>query len=95
LQANSSTNVQSSGGGAGGHIVILAHDAVAFGTGVVPAFVQAAGDPNGAGGTIAAQSFNGNVTGVAASVLNVDGPGGTATLKGCADSRRDVSGHRP
>jgi hypothetical protein len=85
LQANSSTNVQSSGGGSGGHIVILAHDAVAFGTGVVPAFVQAAGDPDGAGGTILAQSFNGNVTGVAASVLNADGPGGTVTLRGCAD----------
>jgi parallel beta-helix repeat protein len=85
LQANSSTNAQGSGGGTGGHLVILAHDAVAFGTGAVPAFVQAAGDPNGAGGTILAQSFNGNVTGVAASVLNADGPGGTVTLRGCAD----------
>ncbi len=46
LQANSSTNAQSSGGGTGGHLVILAHDAVAFGNGVA-AYVQAAGDPTG------------------------------------------------
>jgi hypothetical protein len=85
LQANSSTNVQSSGGGSGGHIVIRAHDAVAFGTGAVPAFVQAAGDANGAGGTVLAKSYNGNVTGIATSVINAGGPGGIVTLEGCAD----------
>jgi hypothetical protein len=89
LQANASTG---SNGGKGGHIVILAHDAVAFGTGVVPAFVQAAGDTTGsaseAGGTLLAQSYNlvnGNVTGIAASQINVEGPGGIAKLKGCLD----------
>ena len=83
LQANASTG---SNGGKGGHIVILAHDEVAFGTGAVPAFVQAAGDTTGGapqGGTVLAQSFSNNVTGIAASQINVEGPGGTATLKGC------------
>ena len=84
LQANSSTNAQSSGGGTGGRLVILAHDAVAFGNGVA-AYVQAAGDANGAGGTVLAQSFNGNVTGPLGSVINADGPGGLVTLRGCAD----------
>ena len=76
LQADSSTNAQGSGGGTGGNLVILAHDAVAFGTGAVAAYAQAAGDANGAGGAVLAQSYNGNVTGVAASVINADGPGG-------------------
>jgi hypothetical protein len=85
LQANSSTNVQSSGGGAGGHLVIRAHDAVAFGTGAVPAYAQAAGDANGAGGTVLAKSYNGDVTGVAGSQINAGGPGGLVTLEGCTD----------
>ena len=77
----------SNGGGTGGHIVILAHDDVAFGTGVTPAFVQAAGDANGrraGGGTVIAKSFNGNVTGIAASQINVLGPGGTRDAQGPA-----------
>jgi hypothetical protein len=83
LQANASTI---SNGGKGGHIVILALNEVAFGTGVLPAFVQAAGDTTGgtpAGGTVLAQSFSNNVTGIAASQINVEGPGGVANLKGC------------
>ena len=71
LQANASTG---SNGGKGGHIVILAFGEVAFGTGVIPAFVQAAGDTTGggpAGRHVIAQSFNGNVTGIAASRINV------------------------
>ncbi len=55
---------------------------------VLAAFVQAAGDTSGGGsqhgGTVVAQSFNGNVTGIAASRINVEGPGGSATLTGCA-----------
>jgi SdrD B-like domain/Right handed beta helix region len=90
LQANASTG---SNGGKGGHIVVLARDNVAFGAVVaavdVPAFIQAAGDITGGGsqqgGTIVAQSFTGTVTGVAGSQLSVEGPGGTATLTGCAD----------
>jgi hypothetical protein len=84
LQANASTI---SNGGKGGHIVILALNEVAFGTGVLPAFVQAAGDTSGGGsqqgGTVLAQSFSNNVTGIAASQINVEGPGGVANLKGC------------
>jgi hypothetical protein len=93
LQANASTNANIPGGGQGGHIVVLAHDAVAFGIGATPAFIEAAGDTQGGGaqsGTITAQSFNvgGNVTGPAGSQLKVDGPAaiiGTVTLIGCAD----------
>jgi hypothetical protein len=86
LQANAST---ASNGGKGGHIVVLAQDDVAVGAGGVPAFIEAAGDTTGGGsqqgGTLVAQSFTGNVTGVAGSQLKVEGPGGTATLKGCVD----------
>ncbi len=53
LQANAST---ASNGGEGGHIVVLAFGEVAFGTGVLPAFVQAAGDTTGGGGRRAARS---------------------------------------
>ena len=63
LQANAST---ANNGGTGGHIVVLASGEVAFGTGATPAYVEAAGDTTGGapkGGTITAQSFNGNVTG--------------------------------
>ena len=84
LQANASTV---SNGGRGGHVVMLAFGEVAFGTGAVPAFVQAAGDTTGGspqGGTVVAQSFNGNVTGIATSQITVNGPGGTAKLTGCA-----------
>jgi hypothetical protein len=70
IQANSST---ASNGGKGGHITVLAHDAVAFGT----AFIQAAGDTTGggsqAGGTIFAHSFNAKVTGAAPGQLNASG----------------------
>jgi hypothetical protein len=92
LQANASTT---NNGGTGGKIVILAHDEVAFGTGVDPAFVQAAGDTTGGspqGGTLLAQSYNSNVTGVAGSQINVEGPGGTATLDGCADPNVTYAG---
>ena len=84
IQANASTT---SNGGQGGHIVIQGNLDVAFGTGVTPAFVQAAGDITGggsqAGGTVNAKSFNGNVTGIATSQISVLGPGGTATLEAC------------
>ena len=53
LQANAST---SSNGGKGGHIVILASGEVAFGTGVLAAFVQAAGDTSGEARSMAARS---------------------------------------
>ncbi len=58
--------------------------------GVTPAFVQAAGDTTGGGspkgGTVNAKSFNGNVTGIAASQISVEGAtAGTATLTGCVD----------
>ena len=72
IQANASTG---SNGGKGGHVVIQGNLEVAFGTGTDPAFVQAAGDTSGggaqAGGTVNAQSFNGNVTGIATSQINV------------------------
>jgi hypothetical protein len=85
IQANAST---ANNGGQGGHIVIQGNGEVAFGTGVTPAFVQAAGDITGgspAGGTVNAKSFNGNVTGIATSQISVLGPGGLATLTGCVD----------
>ena len=88
VQANASTG---NNGGTGGKIVVLASGEVAFGTGGIPAFIEAAGDTTGgapAGGTITAQSFNGNVTGLAGSRLKVDGPAGhigTVTLTGCAN----------
>src|SRR4030095_15566097 len=46
IQANASTT---SNGGQGGHIDIQGNLEVAFGTGVTPAFVQAAGDITGGG----------------------------------------------
>ena len=61
---------------------------VAFGTGAAAAFVQAAGDTTGGspqGGTSSRSRSTRNVTGIAASQINVDGPGrhiGTATLHG-------------
>jgi hypothetical protein len=92
LQANASTDPNKSGG-QGGHIVVLAHDGVAFG-GATPAFIEAAGDILGGdakGGTITAQSFNADVTGPAGSQLKVDGPAappasvGSVTLTGCGN----------
>ena len=76
VQANASTG---SDGGTGGHIAVLAAPAKwPLAPGLSAAFIQAAGDTSAGGsrpgGTIVAQSFNGNVTGIAASQLNVDGP---------------------
>jgi hypothetical protein len=57
---------------------------VAFGTGAVPAYAQAAGDANGAGGTVSAQSYNGDVTGLAGARSRSAGRAALVTLEGCA-----------